>query len=304
LFLVDTPGFDDTYRSDTDILGELAYWLNDTYAEKIQLTGIIYLHRISDTRLRQTAMKNLRMFKALCGEDGLPSVVLATTRWTNVSPVDGIKRETELKENPNMWKRMIEQGSRVWRQDEDGKSAWEIIRYLISIKRPVTLKIQEEMSKGATLDETAAGQEVYAELEKQRQKYEKRLEELREEMARAIEKKDIERQEELAQFKAEIELKQAQMLENERKLQADREELRRQKEEEARREHEELREQLHQKEMLVVREQLRLEQFKADNTRALEMQRVELQLKQSRAEEARLKTELRRQQDDESCVIL
>jgi hypothetical protein len=300
LFLVDTPGFDDTYRSDTDILGELAYWLNDTYAEKIQLTGIIYLHRISDTRLRQTAMKNLRMFKALCGEDGLPSVVLATTRWTNVSPVDGIKRETELKENPNMWKRMIEQGSRVWRQDEDGKSAWEIIRYLISIKRPVTLKIQEEMSKGATLDETAAGQEVYAELEKQRQKYEKRLEELREEMARAIEKKDIERQEELAQFKAEIELKQAQMLENERKLQADREELRRQKEEEAWREREELQEQLYQKNILIARAQWQLEQLKADNTRALDMQRVELELQQSRADVARLERQLERP----GCAIL
>ena len=108
LFLVDTPGFDDTYRSDTDILGELANWLNNSYAENIRLTGIIYLHRISDTRLRQTAMKNLKMFKALCGEDGLPSVVLATTLWTNVSPADGVMRETELRENPNMWKKMIE----------------------------------------------------------------------------------------------------------------------------------------------------------------------------------------------------
>jgi len=302
LFLVDTPGFDDTYRSDTDILGEVANWLNDAYAEKIQLTGIIYLHRISDVRLGQAAMKNLRMFKALCGEDGLPSVVLATTRWTNVSPADGVMRETELRENPNMWKKMIERGSRVWRQDGDDKSAWEIIQYLISMKRPVTLKIQEEMGKGATLDETAAGQEVHAELEKQRQKYEKRLDELREEMARAIAKKDLERQEELDQFKAEIEYKQAQMLANERKLQADREELRRQKEEEAQREREELHEQLRQKEMLVAREQLRLEQLKADNTRALDMQRVELQLQQSRAEAARLETELRRQQDE--CVIL
>jgi len=301
LFLVDTPGFDDTYRSDTDILGEVANWLNDAYAEKIQLTGIIYLHRISDVRLGQAAMKNLRMFKALCGEDGLPSVVLATTRWANVSPEDGIMRETQLKENPNMWKRMIARGSRVWRQDGDDKTALEIIQYLISIKRPVTLKIQEEMGQGATLDETAAGQEVHAELEKQRQKYEKKLEELRQEMAQAIAKKDLERQEELDQFKAEIELKQAQMLESERKLQADREELRRQKEEEARRQREELQEQLRQKDILVAREQWRLEQLKVDNARALDMQRAELNLQQSRAEAARLERELKRRDD---CVIL
>ncbi|KAN0081953.1 hypothetical protein V8E54_003251 [Elaphomyces granulatus] len=297
LFLVDTPGFDDTYRSDTDILGELANWLNDSYAEEIRLTGIIYLHRISDTRLRQAARKNLKMFKALCGEDGLPSVVLATTRWTNVSLVDGIMRETELKENSNMWKKMIERGSRVWRQDEDDKSAWEIIRYLISIKRPVTLEIQEEMSKGATLDETAAGQEVHAELEKQRQIYEKSLEELREEMARAIAKKDLERQEEIAQFKAEIEHKQAQMLENERKLQVDREELRRQKEEASWREREGLQEQLRQKNILIAIAESQLEQLKADNTRALDMQRMELQLQQSRADIARLERR-------PPCVIL
>jgi hypothetical protein len=84
------------------------------------------------------------MFKALCGKDGLPSVVLATTHWTNVSPADGIMRETELKENPNMWKRMIEWGSQVWRQDGDYKSTSEIIQYLISLKRPVTLKNLKE----------------------------------------------------------------------------------------------------------------------------------------------------------------
>ena len=304
MFLVDTPGFDDTYRSDTDILGEVANWLNDAYAEKVQLTGIIYLHRISDVRLGQAAMKNLRMFKALCGEDGLPSVVLATTRWTNVSPEDGIMRETQLIENPNMWKRMIAQGSRVWRQDGDGKTAFEIIQYLIRIKRPVILKIQEEMGHGATLDETAAGQEVHAELEKQRQKYEKKLEEVRQEMVQAIAKKDLERQEELDQFKAEIELKQAQMLENERKLQADREELRRQKEEEARRQREELYEQLRQKDILVTREQWRLEQLKADNAHALNMQRTELNLQQSRAEAARLEREVKRLEGGSDCVIL
>ena len=196
---------------------------------------------------------------------------------------------------------MIAQGSRVWRQDGDDKTALEIIQYLIGIKRPVTLKIQEEMSQGATLDGTAAGQEVHAELEKQRQKYEKKLEELRQEMAEVIAKKDLERQEELDQLKAEIELKQALMLENERKLQADREELWRQKREETQRQRDELYEQLRQKDVLVAREQWRLEQLKADNEHALDMQRAELSLQESRAEAARLR-ELANSQD--SCVIL
>jgi predicted GTPase len=66
LFLVDTPGFDDTYRSDTDILKEIANWLSTAYEENIKLAGIIYLHRIEDVRLGGAAMRNLRMFKAQC----------------------------------------------------------------------------------------------------------------------------------------------------------------------------------------------------------------------------------------------
>jgi hypothetical protein len=296
LFLVDTPGFDDTYRSDADVLRDVANWLNNAYVEKIQLTGIIYLHRISDVRLGHSAMKNLRMFKALCGEDGLSNIVLATTHWTNVSPAHGTMRETQLRENPNMWKRMIEQGSRVWRQDGDDKSASEIIQYLISLKRPVTLKIQEEMNNGATLDETAAGQEMHAELEKQRQKYEKKLEELREEM-RAISKKDLERREELDRLKAEIERKQDQIRESEWKLQADREQLRHHKEEEARREVENIYKQLVEKEKLIAeKERLKFTWEKADSEKAKK------QLEHWKAEAARLKKKL--DEGGSTCVIL
>jgi len=243
----------------------------------------------------------LRMFKALCGDDGLASVVLATTRWKNVTPEEGQRRETQLRENPHMWKKMIDEGSKVMRQDRDEESALEIVQYLLRIKRPVTLKIQEEMGHGATLDQTAAGQEVHAELEKQRQEYERKLEGIREEMAKAIAKKDVERQEELDRFKAEVEIRQSQMMENERKLQADREQLRLQKEEEARREREELQEQLRQKEALVAREQARLEQQRVENTYSLERQRYELQLRHAENEAARLERELRRK---EECIIL
>ena len=84
LFLIDTPGFDDTYKSDTDILREVANWLSEAYQRKIQLTGIVYLHRTLDVRLGGAAMKKLRMSKQLCGPEGLSSVVLTTTMWAGV----------------------------------------------------------------------------------------------------------------------------------------------------------------------------------------------------------------------------
>ena len=64
-FLVDTPGYDDTYKSDTDILREIADWLGQVYQNRIKLTGIVYLHRISDVRIGGSGMKNLRMFRKL-----------------------------------------------------------------------------------------------------------------------------------------------------------------------------------------------------------------------------------------------
>lgn len=61
------------------MLRRVADWLNRTHQAKVKLAGIVYLHRINDTRLGGSAMKNLRMFKKLCGDDALSCVVLATT---------------------------------------------------------------------------------------------------------------------------------------------------------------------------------------------------------------------------------
>jgi len=46
VWLIDTPGFDDTERTDADILHEIGEYLVQASADKIFLTGIIYLHWI------------------------------------------------------------------------------------------------------------------------------------------------------------------------------------------------------------------------------------------------------------------
>lgn len=83
IWLIDTPGFDDTNRSDTVVLGDIAFWLANAYSRNMQLAGIIYLHRITDVRMQGSALRNLRMFKELCGRDELRAVILATTHWTH-----------------------------------------------------------------------------------------------------------------------------------------------------------------------------------------------------------------------------
>ena len=302
LFLVDTPGFDDTYKSDTEILMEVANWLSGAYEKNIGLTGIIYLHRILDVRLGGAAMRNLRMFKKLCGEKSLASVVLATTRWSNVTSEEGAQREQELCTNDRMWKRMIDNKSKVFRHDRDEVSALEIIQYLVKRGDSVTLDIQKDLvDKGLSLDQTAAGQEIQAEIDKQRKGYEKQIQELREEMQEALAKRDQELQEDLEAERAKLEFKLAEAREMDRKLQADREQLRQQMEEEARRERNELLEKLRQQDKLLAREEARLEEIKDRNRTELERHKLELQLQQARNEAARLQQELDR---DTGCIVM
>jgi hypothetical protein len=67
MWLVDTPGFDDTERSDLDILRDVAFWLASVYTKEARLAGIIYLHRISDVRLGGQALENLRCSNSSAG---------------------------------------------------------------------------------------------------------------------------------------------------------------------------------------------------------------------------------------------
>ena len=90
IILVDTPGFDDTQKTDTEILTMICRLANRNvsiqvipswktlihiiyyrYKRDIKLAGILYFHRISDNRVAGTPLKNIRMFQKLCGKKHL-----------------------------------------------------------------------------------------------------------------------------------------------------------------------------------------------------------------------------------------
>lgn len=250
-------------------------------------------------------MKTLRMFQALCGDNGLKSVVLATTHWSRSGHQlrDQLRRETQLQENPRMWGRMTENGSKVMRHDEAQHSALKILEYLINLHRPFHTRISEEMAGGKKLSETTAGHEIFTAVEKQRIEYEEKIENLRREMREALRKKDIERQEEIDQKMAEFEVKQNEMRENERKLQADAKQLQQQREEEHRRRREELEDRLRISEDTLRIEQMRLEQLRRDNHYALEIERYRLKLEEMRKERDRYKIALIRERMP-ACTVM
>ena len=203
-YLVDTPGFDDSNRSDADVLRDLSTNLAASYANGIQLSGIIYLHRIMDVRFGGAAGRNLRVFKRLCGDNNLGSVVLATTFWKNVNAKIGAERENQLKMDQKFWRDMIEKESKVFRQDCERASGERIIKYLIDRRRKVTLLIQHELVKEKkTFAQTGAGAEVLGEIQELRAFYEKQIANKDLEIEEARRKRDEEWLAEIESFRME-----------------------------------------------------------------------------------------------------
>ncbi|EDR05892.1 uncharacterized protein LACBIDRAFT_302516 [Laccaria bicolor S238N-H82] len=127
--LVDTPGFDDTFAAESEVLNRIASWL--AHLADTKLGGLIYLHDISLPRMKGTALRNLEVFKKLCGDRALRSVVLGTTKWTELpvasTSVEDVG-EQRLKELcGKYWLEMIERGSIVRKFEDTQQSAWDMV---------------------------------------------------------------------------------------------------------------------------------------------------------------------------------
>ena len=155
------------------------------------MTGVIYLHNVINYRMEGSALRNLKMFRKLCGEDPLKNVVLATSFWGKVDEEIGIRHEEELRTTPEFWGALLRKGSRMARFT-DRSSAMTIIESLLQ-NHPVPLAIQQELvdSKKDLID-TAAGQAVNEELIKLERQYREERERLKQEMADALRQRDEE----------------------------------------------------------------------------------------------------------------
>ena len=183
MWLVDTPGLDDTYRSDSEILVDIAAWLAMSYEQRIRLTGIIYIQRITDSGITDTSFRSLAMLKHLCGDDALSNIVLATTFWEICSSIeDAVSRETELMNTEALWGYFLDRGSVVFRHYNRVASAEAVVEHLLKAQPLAVLQIQKEIvEEGKRVDETSAGKALAAELSRQ----------LDEEIGRTLSKKGL-----------------------------------------------------------------------------------------------------------------
>ena len=173
---IDTPGFDDSIKTDSQILEEISRILTAQYEAGVSLKGVIYLHRITDVRYAGSSIKTLEIFKKICGKIALKNVVLVSTRWNEVDEATGATREQQLRDD--FWAYMLGHGSTLARFYGNRDSAIGIASQLVS-RQTIVLELQRELvDEGKTLKQTVAGSYVNDDLSEMKAQYERELQDL------------------------------------------------------------------------------------------------------------------------------
>ena len=191
IHFIDTPGFNDTHRTDGDILHELAYWLLKCYTHNIRLSGVVYLHSITDNRIQGSSLRALNIFKGLVGEENYHGVVLATTMWDKLddNDYDGARgRQRELVTQSNFWGDMKQGRSQVKALTAGRTSVEEIVNHIAVENKRLTLRIQRQMSEpeNCHIHETDAGKVLYKKLYEEKSNMEQKLDDLRKQLGAAV----------------------------------------------------------------------------------------------------------------------
>lgn len=207
--MIDTPGFNDTSRSDIDKLKSIMSYLSASFANGVRINGIIFLHRISDNRLGGTGLRNLRMFKKLSGAGAWANTAIGTTMWTTCQYTENLTREAELAHDVELFGDLISHGARLFRvsggsQHERKLSGLRIVTHLLYEMRSnlsVELDIQRELVLDVlALDATKAGQEVLGDVAVSRSQMMRQLQSLQEDMAEALRARDAESRRQLREM--------------------------------------------------------------------------------------------------------
>jgi hypothetical protein len=124
------------------------------------LVGIIYCHRITDRRFDGSTKKSFQIFQNICGEAFLKNVILVTTMWNEISPVEGENRECQLVEN--FWEEVLSRNATTVRHDGKHESSYKILERLLK-NAPATPAFQQELAiDNLPLGETTAGKALMA----------------------------------------------------------------------------------------------------------------------------------------------
>lgn len=134
----------------------------------MSIGAIVYMHNITDNRMRGSLKTNLNMFIKVCGENAFKKVVLATAHWQKLKEGVGERTEQQLKDK--YWSDLLKGGAEVM-QIKDTEGEWEggiikrciqrLLAYEAQGEAAVALQIQEEIvDLRKSIPATQAGMEL------------------------------------------------------------------------------------------------------------------------------------------------
>ncbi|KAG8767629.1 hypothetical protein FRC12_006137 [Ceratobasidium sp. 428] len=222
--LYDTPGFDDTMLTDTQILTKFAEFLEGRYNTGKKINGLLYFHRITDNRMTGASVRSFDLFTKICGLPNMRNAMIVTNMWSDPADPEEMRRYEQLQ--ANFFKSALDGGAKISQRGRIGpQSARAIIQAMVNLP-PIELELQTQLARGLALDETEAGilvdQNLRVKLERQRQE----RKELEKELQEAREDRDRRAQEQLERYKRDREQEEQYLLEQIDLLQASRHRLR------------------------------------------------------------------------------
>ena len=180
--MIDTTGFDDTNRSDAEILQTIALFLSGSAEAGLPLTGVIFLQSVLTIRMQGSEKTRIRLIEKILGEDAFPNLILATTQWSHLkNPKEGDALVEERSSQDDFWGYMIKHGARMAKHDNTKSSALKIVGSIIdNHKESVPLQMQKELAMNDfKVILTSAGKIADAALGESATEFEKRLQQLK-----------------------------------------------------------------------------------------------------------------------------
>lgn len=218
VYLLDTPGFNDTNVSDREILRRISGFLADLHSEGTDISGVLYLHSIDEARMTGSAQKNKSMLRKIFGTDNLGRCVLVTTKWSRESPSKAAKNEAELLQHPNFWKPLLDEGVRYGRFEDTPESALGLLLPLCGDQCIVPKVVVEWSHDGKRLHETEAGRAVEDDVARAKAAHRVDIKEIKEDAEEMLRQNKLDAAAELDKERAELEAKVQQMEDEKEKL--------------------------------------------------------------------------------------
>ncbi|KAK6523029.1 hypothetical protein TWF281_002451 [Arthrobotrys megalospora] len=161
--LVDMPGFNDTYEGTGLGLQLMTEWLENAFKNLKRLSGIIYIHNITDTRMLDTTVHVIDLLTAICGESFAPNIMLLSNMWSAPKDDREIVREKQLINKFDFWGSLIKNGARTSRyhshkpfSEESKVEAKDIIAKMLQIPHNLTQFQREIFEQGKLPVQTLA----------------------------------------------------------------------------------------------------------------------------------------------------